>query len=247
MFQPRGPKLQRSWIRAWKKKRPKSIFLKDFWQSLLTAPASLNHSSSMPVYARSKLDFRPFGGSTVILLPFWSTLTGNSFEGIADSHNRNSGANFSGSSSSTMASSRGIHDTERWQFCKMTHMPCSLPSLIAASALGPWPWPKEIDAMSLLFSSANLYKVLPGSAPGERMKINGDIELESAYEPERSKGGGLTNFSPSLPAMNSKTAGTTRSGRMQRRTMTSCKALRPSIIFGLVSGSLRIAMGAVAS
>ena len=165
---------------------------------------------------------------------------------------------------------------------------------MSRSAFGPCPCPSEMEATSrpflgcargcspcgLLFSTpkswilqarpsispAKRYRLLPGSAPGDKMKIRGDmalatmglvaqasavesgneelanqkersltysmemygvlaldgqVTLESAYDPAKSKGGGFTNFSPNLPATNSNTAGTTRSGRMHRRTIKS--------------------------
>jgi hypothetical protein len=62
------------------------------------------------------LDFRPFGGSTVIFMPFCSTLTGKCGAGIELSHSLKVGATFSGSSSSTRRSSTGMKDCARWQF-----------------------------------------------------------------------------------------------------------------------------------
>ncbi len=44
--------------------------------------------------------------------------------------------------SSSIAS---IHDTARWQFCRKIQVPFFRASIINLSAIGPWPWPSEID------------------------------------------------------------------------------------------------------
>ncbi len=44
--------------------------------------------------------------------------------------------------SSSIAS---IHDTARWQFCRKIQVPVFRASIINLSAIGPWPWPSEID------------------------------------------------------------------------------------------------------
>ena len=80
----------------------------------------------------------------VILTPFCSTETGNFSDGIEVSHRRKVGSALFGSMSSTSFSSWFIHETYRWQFISSTHRPCSLPSLISRSALGPCPCPSEM-------------------------------------------------------------------------------------------------------
>lgn len=44
--------------------------------------------------------------------------------------------------SSSIAS---IQETARWQFCRNTQFPVLIASLIIFSAMGPCPWPREID------------------------------------------------------------------------------------------------------
>mmetsp|Transcript_9149 Transcript_9149/g.26293 ORF Transcript_9149/g.26293 Transcript_9149/m.26293 type:complete len:262 (+) Transcript_9149:362-1147(+) len=133
-------------------------------------------------------------------MPFCSTLTGNSFEGIADSHRRNSGATFSGSSSSTNASSFGIQETAKWQFCKMTQRPCSLPSRIAASAFGPWPWPNDTTTLRSTISSfpARRSNSAMGSAPDDKTKISGMQEVLKENTVSKLKEGGSKKSFPSF-------------------------------------------------
>lgn len=45
--------------------------------------------------------------------------------------------------SSSMAN---IQETARWQFCRKTHLPLFSASWIIFSAIGPWPWPNEMDS-----------------------------------------------------------------------------------------------------
>lgn len=47
--------------------------------------------------------------------------------------------------------------------------------------------------------SANIVSASIGSEPGDKIKINGIRELDSANDLEMSKGGGNTNFKP-IPA-----------------------------------------------
>ena len=58
-------------------------------------------------------------------------------------------------------------------------------------------------------SSANLSRAMVGSAPGESTKMRGAHELESLYDLDKSKGGGSTNFLPSLSITKFVTAGMT--------------------------------------
>lgn len=48
-----------------------------------------------------------------------------------------------------------------------------------------------------------------GSAPGDKTKISGEQELESANDFPKSNGGGSTNFCPSLSFTKMVTAGIT--------------------------------------
>lgn len=45
--------------------------------------------------------------------------------------------------SSSMANSQ---ETARWQFCRKTQLPVSSALRIIFSAIGPWPWPNEMDS-----------------------------------------------------------------------------------------------------
>jgi len=58
-------------------------------------------------------------------------------------------------------------------------------------------------------SAANLSSAMVGSAPGDRMKINGAQQLESPNDLVRSNGGGSTKFLPSFSVTKFVTAGTT--------------------------------------
>ena len=64
----------------------------------------------------------------------------------------------SGSIFSINRSNVGIQLGARWQFWKNTHFPRSMALNIRASALGPWPCPKEIafNFLEKRISSANL-------------------------------------------------------------------------------------------
>jgi hypothetical protein len=44
---------------------------------------------------------------------------------------------------STILSSVGIQLVARWQFCRHTHSPRSMPAASSRSAFGPWPWPRD--------------------------------------------------------------------------------------------------------
>ena len=117
----------------------------------------------------------PRGGSTVILLPFCKIITGNFGLGILVSHRRKSLWTCSGSICSTRRSNEGIQLGAKWQFWKKTHKPLSIAFLAIASALGPWPWPNDIDDSFLenFISSANLSKSTAGSVPTDKTKISG--------------------------------------------------------------------------
>lgn len=67
------------------------------------------------------------------------------------------------------------------------------------------------------WSLANLRSAAVGSAPGDRMNINGEIQLLSLNDPTRSNDGGSMYFLPSLPTTNSVTPGMTLSGLKTRR------------------------------
>ena len=69
----------------------------------------------MFAYDLNRFDFKPDGGSRVILTEVYSTLTGKAGLGIDVNQILNSGFNYS-VSYSTIASSLGIQEIERWQF-----------------------------------------------------------------------------------------------------------------------------------
>ena len=176
MFQPRGPYLRRSKINAWKNDRPMNIF----FHSLGFLHYS-NLTLSWVPKDLSKLFFRPRGGSYVILIPFMRIVTGKMFEGILVSHSLKFGLAVSLSMPSWMRYRSGINDGARWQFCRRTHFPSAIAFLIVFSAIYPWPCPREIAVKLDLkpLSSARLVISIRGSAPGDRMKINGVILSES--------------------------------------------------------------------
>jgi len=66
-------------MKAWKKQRPNSIFLK-ILGSVLDSNHPLLQIGSVPKDPM-RLDLSPIGGSFVILTPFYSTATGNVTDG----------------------------------------------------------------------------------------------------------------------------------------------------------------------
>lgn len=136
------------------------------------------YSSSNSCNALLILAFSPFGGSFVTFTEFWRTETGKAALGIELRNNRKSLWIIpSGSSaiSNISCSILIIHDTARWQFCKNTHLPSMVPARRCPSAMGPWPWPKEMEShlSEKPISCANFWKALKGSDPVVSMKING--------------------------------------------------------------------------
>ena len=121
---------------------------------------------------------------------------------------------------STSASSRGIHELDRWQFCSTIHVPRSIACAMRRSAIGPCPCPSEIvcSFFDILVSSANFRSASSGSAPGESTKTIGIVGVESLKHTEMSKGGGSMKRSPRLCVTNDCIPGTTLSGRTQRST-----------------------------
>mmetsp|Transcript_65388 Transcript_65388/g.173848 ORF Transcript_65388/g.173848 Transcript_65388/m.173848 type:complete len:371 (+) Transcript_65388:1511-2623(+) len=237
-------------MRAWKKHKPKSIFLKARWQNSDFRHASSNQSSSKERYARSKFDFRPFGGSLVIFSPFCSTLTGNCGDGIDVSHRRKASEtclpeSFSGFRSSTSTSSFCIHEGARWQFCRITHSPCSRPWAIAPSAFAPCPWPRDTDCVRSPMPSRCASRTISamGSAPDDSTKISGVVAELPAKDLSRLKDGGSRNAAPSLVEMTSCSAMTVQSGRIA--SMTS--ALWRGVIWSLMAPGHRATVGESAS
>mmetsp|Transcript_58452 Transcript_58452/g.132389 ORF Transcript_58452/g.132389 Transcript_58452/m.132389 type:complete len:256 (+) Transcript_58452:1671-2438(+) len=148
------------------------------------------------------LAFKPFGGSFVILMPDWSTGTGNSGEGMEVNHKRYSSATLSGSICSWIRSNVGIQLPAKWQFCRHTQSPSSTPWATIASAFGPCPCPSEImcKRSSKPFALASRSSWSVGSAPADNTKMIGEHELESSYDPIKSNGGlSVYNFPSSPP------------------------------------------------
>lgn len=193
-----GPNLRRSWIRAWKKHKPKRSFLNASFCLQLS-----NHSGSQMGslrYERPMLALSPLGGSLVILTPFCKTETGKWSAGYDVSQRRKSGWVTSGVSSSHnynaslrllelselkvnyTRSRLGMKLLARWQFWRTTHVPFLTPSSINLMAIGPCPWPsdreKSLEAPNP-WSSANFSRTAVGSAPGVSTKIRGMQQWES--------------------------------------------------------------------
>ncbi len=85
-----------------------------------------------------------------------------------------------------------MNEGAKWQFCSSTHRPYFIESFIAASAFAPWPWPSDSDAKVFLKPSFSARFVISkrGSAPGDKMKINGVFLSESVKVCYRLNGGG---------------------------------------------------------
>jgi hypothetical protein len=80
-------------------------------------------------------DLKPVGGSMVILTDVYKIDTGNAALGMDVNQILQSSWSLS-ESCSTRASSLGIHETDKWQFCRRHHPPVALALSIAFSALG---------------------------------------------------------------------------------------------------------------
>merc|ERR1719361_585278 len=118
-------------------------------------------------------------------MEFWRTATGNFWEGMEVSHRRYSGSMLSASWEvcSSRRSSVGSHDTHKWQFCKQTHSPFSLPDFIRFAAIGPCPCPREMKLKRPFsdvspFSLASFMRNDIGSAPVLRTNTIGVVGLE---------------------------------------------------------------------
>lgn len=82
---------------------------------------------------------------------------------------------------SWILSKSGMKDGAKWQFWSNTHLPSMIAFLMDFSAISPCPCPREI-AMKFPLSpleSARVVISIRGSAPGDRMKINGVYLSES--------------------------------------------------------------------
>mmetsp|Transcript_63983 Transcript_63983/g.137626 ORF Transcript_63983/g.137626 Transcript_63983/m.137626 type:complete len:252 (-) Transcript_63983:3148-3903(-) len=111
-------------------------------------------------------------------------------------------------------------------------MPCSLPSVMAASAFGPWPCPKDTAALRSNMSSfaARRSSSAMGSAPDERTKMRGMQLLLSAYTWSKLKEGGSRYSFPNLLRMMSCKPLTVLSVRTARSTRVFCKGVKESLM-----------------
>lgn len=75
-----------------------------------------------------------------------------------------------------------MNDGAKWQFWSRTHFPSAIAPWIDFYAIYPCPCPREIIMKFPLnpFESARLVISIRGSAPGERMKING-VNLSESW------------------------------------------------------------------
>mmetsp|Transcript_16562 Transcript_16562/g.49426 ORF Transcript_16562/g.49426 Transcript_16562/m.49426 type:complete len:254 (+) Transcript_16562:1410-2171(+) len=222
MFHPSGPNLRRSWMTAWNRHSPNT---RRFHSSGLLLP--LTYWSVKRLYVRTRLLFRPFGGSSVILTPSCSTETGKSGLGMLVSHSRKSLCTLSGWMPSTMRSRLGIQLTARWQFCRHTHSPRSMPASSSRSALGPCPCPSDTcsNFLEKRISPASLSRSAIGSAPDESTKMSGVAGADSLKHVARSNGGGSMNLAPMCSETNACTALPTLSGRTHRSSASRWNAV----------------------
>ena len=65
-----------------------------------------------------------------------------------------------------------------------------------SQAIGPYPYPREMDSIFLFLELAKLYTAAIGSEPGDNTKIKGVTTFESLQTNSKSNGGGSTNFFP---------------------------------------------------
>lgn len=61
------------------------------------------------------------------MTPFWRMVTGKTLEGAVVSHIRKSLEQVSGMLSKRL-SNLGMNEAAKWQFCRKTHLPYSIPS-----------------------------------------------------------------------------------------------------------------------
>ena len=112
----------------------------------------------------------------------WRRPKGKFSVGAVVNHSRNSLLGFSMFSS--VFSSVLSHFHSRWQFCNITQCPFSLP-LFTRSTAGPsCPCPSDsglnlFDGMCM--SLASFCRSVNGSAPGDRMKMMGLLQLDWRY------------------------------------------------------------------
>ena len=103
------------------------------------------------------------------------TATGKWGDGLLVNQSLKLSWTWSGLKSSTMRSSVGSQDTQRWQFCRRTQEPSFVLFSISFSAIAPCPWPKamEVHLSSMLRFRASSWMSLFGSLPVDKMKTSG--------------------------------------------------------------------------
>mmetsp|Transcript_36834 Transcript_36834/g.85617 ORF Transcript_36834/g.85617 Transcript_36834/m.85617 type:complete len:204 (-) Transcript_36834:523-1134(-) len=153
-------------------------------------------------------------------MPSWRMVTGNLLEGIEVSQRRKSRWTLSPSRFSTSFSSCGIQLAARWQFCSRTQLPRSVAATMRRSAMGPWPWPREMycSLEPKPVSSAKRRRSATGSAPAVRTKTSGTMGDESSKAACRSNTGGSMNRAPCFSEMKAEMAASSLSERMHRST-----------------------------
>ena len=189
------------------------------------------------------LDFRPRGGSLVILIPLWRTVAGKTSEGYEVNQRRKEVWDVSLplpwrlSIDSQIYSSLFIHEGYKWQFWRRTHEPALRASWMTFSAIGPWFCPKDmlfIDSFFFL-CVAKASSCCKGSVPG-KIKIKGVPGLESKNDFSISKMGGDKNSWPISWCTYCYTALPSLSGRIALRIRSFMKGLHCPLIFYSLAG-----------
>mmetsp|Transcript_46775 Transcript_46775/g.83843 ORF Transcript_46775/g.83843 Transcript_46775/m.83843 type:complete len:258 (+) Transcript_46775:1336-2109(+) len=168
----------------------------------------------------------PVGFSLVILMEFWRMGMGKKSEGIDVSHRRKSSLMVERwePKLAMIFSSSGMNDLPRWQFCSKTQSPVFLPVSRALFAVSPWPCPRETTCMRSPkpLPRAKSMRRVKGSAPGERMKMMGVVQLASLVEPSMLNGGGSMKWGPRSHFTNWVAANTKSASRETLMSVARC-------------------------
>lgn len=125
--------------------------------------------------------FNPLGGSLVTLIEFYNKARGNFLCGSQVIHNLKSSwitkSYFSGCKIFIISS---IKFNPKWQFYKITQLPFTNPSFIAAKATFSYPSPIDTFTVPFFFFLAKSSIAEVGSAPALNKKIIGYM-LELSY------------------------------------------------------------------
>lgn len=145
-------------------------------------------------------------------MPFIRIVTGKILEGAEVSQILKSGWIYA--AFSRILYSYGMNEGAKWQFCSNTQRPYFIDNLIAFSALPPWPWPKDNEANEFLKPnfSAKFVIYKRGSAPGDKIKINGVLQSESVKVCYKLNGGGSIYCFPISSLIKNWTAWVKKSG-----------------------------------